>query len=1089
MGATLERPSDVIADIVRRARPFNERLSSARDDAWTDELSSMDASRVAAWCAVVSNGDVRSFERRLSWDNLDARVVARALDERASADHVASPPWADTLAAAFNRDQVDDDTSLDDALVADRACSADAPLPFEGLLLPLVVLGRTRVAERAGAACELLSDCAHASMERALLARLTAVCARALHAEFSVFRSCRQQASFASLFAGGTNLYAAFCADLRGGGLLEFFNEYSVAARLCATVTDSWVDATAELVTRLAADLPSIEQTFNRGKPLGVAATIRAGVSDPHEGGRGVAILRWDTGTTVVYKPRPVGLETCFRDLVQWVNAEGALDLRALAVVARPTHGWIEFASHTPCENGAAAERFFERCGMLLCLAYVLNGSDFHYENLIAAGEHPMLIDMETLLGHRFELAENLADQALSGRAARQRSMESVLNVRLLPLLKVADGQAFEVGGLGGPSDAGGAGPQATAVSYWKSPNTDAMKLDRIDAAMAPGADNLPVVNGSRVQAAGHVSAIVSGFARAYRTMLSHVSELLSADGPLAAFRRQEVRFILRNTSLYAGALERCLHPRFLRDGIDRGVQLDVLSRVFLTLDARPAVWPIVEAERCALEQMDIPLFTARADSTSLTLPTGVTVQHCFRASAFDEVVARVGRLSASDLEAQCEIIRGSFRANAVHGLVAPVGESSRVRKPIASGVADPSRFAARAIETATRVATELRNASLGGEREGSWLGVSYLAEVRRYMLGPMSSNLFDGYAGIALFFAALEQVSGGRAGFRAIALSTAAPLRSRLDELEQSARMRRSVDVGAATGLGGLVYSLVRIGEFLNEPDFLRDASRIATLITPATVDVADSLDVVSGSAGAILGLLTLHSAAPNSGALDLAAAMAARLLDRRIENAQTGMQVFPTLRGRAEPGFAHGQAGIAYALSRLAHARNDAALRDAALEAIESERILLGDHLGAAEAMESRAAWSHGATGVGLARLGGESTADVPAVRAEVDVALEIARRHLLDGVDSLCCGAVARLDFLVSAANRLNRPELLDVARDAASSLIDRADANGGYDSGWVENGFWQAGLFHGAPGMCYTLLRLAHPTVLPSLLLWA
>ena len=49
----------------------------------------------------------------------------------------------------------------------------------------------------------------------------------------------------------------------------------------------------------------------------------------------------------------------------------------------RSTHGWVEFVEHLPCRDHDEARRYYERAGMLLCLFYVLEGTDCHYENII----------------------------------------------------------------------------------------------------------------------------------------------------------------------------------------------------------------------------------------------------------------------------------------------------------------------------------------------------------------------------------------------------------------------------------------------------------------------------------------------------------------------------------------------------------------------------------------------------------------------------------------------------------------------------------------------------------------------------------
>jgi hypothetical protein len=52
-----------------------------------------------------------------------------------------------------------------------------------------------------------------------------------------------------------------------------------------------------------------------------------------------------------------------------------------------------------------AVRRDFLAALVELCLAYLLNCTDLHRENLICSGEHPVLIDLKTLLLPRWELS------------------------------------------------------------------------------------------------------------------------------------------------------------------------------------------------------------------------------------------------------------------------------------------------------------------------------------------------------------------------------------------------------------------------------------------------------------------------------------------------------------------------------------------------------------------------------------------------------------------------------------------------------------------------------------------------------------
>ena len=84
---------------------------------------------------------------------------------------------------------------------------------------------------------------------------------------FSVDRVCRHAALGMGPTAG--DAYADFVAGMRAGGMRAFFVEYPVAARLCATIVDLWVEAAAELIARLADDAERIRDVLAGGKPLG----------------------------------------------------------------------------------------------------------------------------------------------------------------------------------------------------------------------------------------------------------------------------------------------------------------------------------------------------------------------------------------------------------------------------------------------------------------------------------------------------------------------------------------------------------------------------------------------------------------------------------------------------------------------------------------------------------------------------------------------------------------------------------------------------------------------------------------------------
>jgi Lantibiotic modifying enzyme len=183
----------------------------------------------------------------------------------------------------------------------------------------------------------------------------------------------------------------------------------------------------------------------------------------------------------------------------------------------------------------------------------------------------------------------------------------------------------------------------------------------------------------------------------------------------------------------------------------------------------------------------------------------------------------------------------------------------------------------------------------------------------------------------------------------------------------------------------------------------------------------------------------------------------------------------------GRA--GFAHGQAGIACALWRLAGATSSARFVEAANEAAAYERHVLGTDFEGTLDDEPVAAWSHGATGIGLSRLTGVAVTDDAAVRSDLDAALRHAEAHLLDGADPLCCGGAGRISLLLGAGRALDRPDLREAGRRGAARLCSRIRRRGACRLAWSREIF-DTGFFQGSAGVAYTLLRVAWPQSIPS-----
>jgi type 2 lantibiotic biosynthesis protein LanM len=1023
------------------------------------EAQEQAARLLALWAERSARGDAAAFARRLSWDGLDPEALRRVLTPGRLTPRPL-PSWVATFHEVSEL-AAGGAVRPEDALWRDPG----EPLPFEEILVPWIEVARRRRSDAGELSPEAWRD-----LERWLATRLAGFAAGALGAAFDRFRGGRPGGFAIRLAEAGvgrdTHLYHAFVEGLLREGLTAWARELPVLARLLAEAVDLWVGCSLDLVSHYRQDGAAVQREIlghlERPLPrLPRIVRIAAGLSDAHGGGRTTHILTLEGGARVVYKARSLGMDVAFSRWLAWCNERGApsgvLDHALHRLLDRGGRGWAEFVAMEPCPDAAAARRFHLRAGQLLALLHASGARDAHFENLIAQGEHPVMIDLEAWLPPRLTRwlpapeDDSWADAAL-------RLEHSVLATGLLPRWQ-PDGPRDEVVDVGG---LGGGRPGIRHRPVWRAVNTDLMvrAWSPVDVAVQP---NVPVLDGHPLAPADWAREVGEGFAAMHRFLRGHREELLAPGGPLADLAGLRGRLIFRPTRAYVRLRDRSVRPDACRDAAARGGELDALARVYLDAPGEnvPATWPLLAAERRALEQGDIPIFHADLAGTVLEGPAGERIPQVIDRPAVEALQDRLRRLDPEDLEEQLGYIEVA----------------------LAPSTPDPARRekgtqARSFLDTALDLAETIRRRALRG-RDGrlAWVGPRYLAGGETFELAPLGTDLYRGTGGIALFFAALERVAGG-GGWGELALRCALPGTARDPE-----------GIGGLVGLGARIYTLVALGALLGEAEPIREAHRVAARITPERIAADARLDVTLGTAGALLALLALDAALPAQRPagpaslphpLETAAACVRHLLAHRLPGARAW-----AAPGRPpEAGFAHGAAGIAYALARFAARTGDEEAQAAALQAISFERTLLA----AETAVQTT--WCRGLPGVALARLGALDVLDLPAdaeVRDEIRAALAATRASALTPMDHLCCGNLGRADILLEAGAILAEAELSAAARELAGQVLARAAARGGLS--WLPSGQvsgFDPSFFRGAAGAGYALLRLTVPGDLPCVL---
>lgn len=346
-----------------------------------------------------------------------------------------------------------------------------------------------------------------------------------------------------------------FLRDKPGHRLLSLFKKFPVLARLWVELMGHWRGHVTEVLARLAVDQRTLSRSFFHNQPVGRIVDARFGLSDRHNSGRTVVWLRFEPGA-IIYKPRSGTGEAEWFSLLRWMNQRGFTpQLRAVRVLPRAEYCWMEYVEAASCRNQAAVGRFYRRMGGLIAAAHLLKAVDCHRENLIAAGEQPVLIDVDALWH-------------VSSRAKTQSFSDPLYRTGFFP-------------------------------------SADRRSLQSRSSVFGPGrtGNHLPRLAGKTLSAARYQHEIARGFGSAWHCLVGTKDRRIAFARRVRRILTTRRRWIYRATEKYGLIGEASLQPGLLRSADER----DLLIRRLCAREDAPSA--VIEAEVRALKVLDIPYF------------------------------------------------------------------------------------------------------------------------------------------------------------------------------------------------------------------------------------------------------------------------------------------------------------------------------------------------------------------------------------------------------------------------------------------------------------------------------------------------
>ncbi|WP_181443559.1 type 2 lanthipeptide synthetase LanM family protein [Porphyrobacter sp. YT40] len=812
--------------------------------------------------------------------------------------------------------------------------------------------------------------------------------------------------------------------------------------RLLGELSSATLGAVREFASRYATDRPALDTLAESS--LGPLKSVSFGEGDAHHGGRTVNILEFENGR-IVYKPRSLAGDLAFANLLDWLAQRVSPAPVGVPVWDREEYGWARFIAHSSCTNPEEIREAYQRLGVLLAALHCTGASDIHFENLIFDGPQPFAVDLETLFTALPPPVPGADYAASSGRAR----VDSMLWVGYLPTPTVIEGKRVDLSAAGVFE----AQPSPIQAFKWSDIGRDDARLEAIEGELDTRGAN-PLLGSEVVPAHEHVDDIVQGFAAAYRAIVEGRNELLA--GPFAQFARVKVRHVARPTVTYAKLLRASYHPTVARDAAERAMSF---ASLWSQIKHEPYLASLVAAECRDLQRGDVPHFHYLASETDLHASDGETIANFFEQSGYDRSRERIDAMGEDDLARQCSVIRQAFRSSRLTG--GPEQPHHAVQKDPTDAAPDQSAWLAAAGTIGDALARE----AFVFRDMPYWFGATNLT-AESYGIGVSDSSIYDGVAGIGLFFSELSRHSD--------APEVADMARFCLEAIRRSNPDNLGNQVGGFEGHAALAYAEERIRAAIRAPrDDASMAGRLEAIARAAPQDL--KIDIIGGAAGALRVAVQLFETYPAE------APAAARACFERLRDAAEyadGAAFWPTaIQPRGLTGFSHGSTGIAAALAHYGIAAGEAEALDLARSALLFEdRTFAADRqtwIDQREGITTSTTWCHGAPGIVLGRMVIREMAGelVDGLSHGIKRGLEEMARHGAGGSHCLCHGSIGNALVFHRAGGGWE-----DHARHLVAKTLREHQAEGGYRCG-IAAFSETPGLMVGRAGIGLGLLQLA------------
>ena len=808
--------------------------------------------------------------------------------------------------------------------------------------------------------------------------------------------------------------------------VLNFARKYPLIMQLSRKRLRYFSDNFLALLTRFEKDRSQLALLLGFNTDDIYCRSISLNAGDSHQQGKGVAIVELKNGGKLVYKPRNLSPEQGFYRYLRWLNDQSDFNFLIPKLLCFDDYGWQEFIASYPIKNEAGLGDYFYRYGALVAAAHAVNLTDIHFENLISAGEQPVIVDAETI-----GVSPNLHS---NGQVVERcgAMFSTVLYTGLINETFLGDTRLIS--------------PLQSMISTESGTTlyicNNQLKFNKENTIIYrhPHFGSPHFISDANWQK----TQVQQGFSAAYNLILANRTQFVSTQLE-QCFAQLTARIVLKPTKFYHQILELLKSPLAAASTEHRD---KILFKLLDSNQKEGLATEICLAEWQCLINGDVPYFSSQVSSTSLKSGSGILLNHILTTPALDAIALAMASMNTARLNDELGLIQQHFACKPQTGSFKVAPKREIIYQKLRSNL----QFNGQQLDCAIDVYAPRSGAS-------------------RYMNIANIFNLNYGMPGICLALAYHEHIN-------AISQPIAPAIAEHIARTFDTGQIEK---IGINEGAGGLVYLFSHLASVYRNTFYLRFAHHVFDkLISVAHHDRL--FDVFSGTSGAILAGLSLYQVQPSQQLMQKLELLGRHLLSysKITELGLTWESSTPT--AAPTTGFAHGISGIGYSLLQLYSATQNSSYLSAAKQCRAFVMNCYHDTqwLETPDKPVPFNAWCHGSVGISLFLIAFAKITGCDDTRQFLIERHSLLLTELPTKTDCICHGRYGNIEVLLQDTEdffpQLGRHEQQHTVSQLLHTSAELSVGAKGNNTG----------LFSGLSGVLYQLNRLEAPHRLPCLL---